>query len=133
MLKVKLALCVTLPPVAVTVTVEFPMLAVPVCTVNVVEPLPPGTGFGAKLALAPLGKPLTLIVTPVLNQFVGAIAYGAAPVLFVAILSTPPVGPPVNVKPCCAAIVSVKVAVFVTLPPVAVTVTVELPTPAVPA
>lgn len=57
--KETLAVCVTLPPVAVTVMVEVPVMAVlPTVNVSVELPLPGAArDAGLKLAVTPVGRP----------------------------------------------------------------------------
>jgi len=66
-----------LPEVPVIVTLEVPLVAVPVA--DKVKRLLEVAGFPAKLALTPLGKPDTLKFTLLLNPFRGLIAMVAEP------------------------------------------------------
>ena len=52
-----------LPLVPVSVKVYVPAAAVPVFRVSVEDPEPPGIDAGLKLAVAPVGTPLTLRAT----------------------------------------------------------------------
>lgn len=71
-LKVTVAIWLRLPLVAVIVNVKLPAgVEVAVEIVNVDDP-DPVTEDGLKLAVAPLGKPLTLKETALLNPFSAA-------------------------------------------------------------
>jgi len=71
------AAAVTLPEVPVMVTLEVPLVAVPVA--DRVKRLPDVAGFVAKLAVTPLGRPDTLKFTLLLNPFRGLIVMVVEP------------------------------------------------------
>ena len=67
------AVCVSVPFVAVTVSGYVPVAVVPVVvTVSVEEPVP-ATEVGAKEPVAPVGNPLTLNVTLSVKPLLGVI------------------------------------------------------------
>jgi len=70
---VTVALCASVPPVPVTVNVEFaPGVAAVVVTVMVEVPAPPVMVAGLNEAVAPPGRPLTVGVTVPVNPFTAA-------------------------------------------------------------
>jgi len=113
------------PPVPVTVRVELPTGVVEaVLTSKVEDPVPPATGSGLKLPVAPVGKPLTLRVTAWLNPLLGVTVMlycVLAPAVTVSC-----VGEADNEKPDAAAAFTVRFTdaecVRLTLVPVRVTV-----------
>src|SRR5262245_10540020 len=111
------------PPVPVTVTVAAPRVAA-LEAVNVNTLLVPVAGFEPKLALTPLGNPLSLKVTPQVNPLVRRRVTVLGP--FVPRLSVRLVGLAVSQKARLSGSFTVRLIVVVRVrpPPVPVTVTV---------
>jgi hypothetical protein len=72
MVRLTEAVCVRVPLVPVTVTAKVPTAALPaIVNVSVLEPLPPVTEVGAKLAVTPVGRLLADNATLPVKLFTG--------------------------------------------------------------